>query len=158
MVYLVMEKSEKLLKCGGCGETRESEFYPSYIKSSRNRCKSCVRKDNKLWKEKNPEKAKGHARKYMRNHPEVNRKNFRRWYKNNVGKQYERTLAYAQLDPQRHRAQSYAWKTFPEAQICETEGCFELGERHHDDYCNPYEIRWLCRKHHKELHKWRERV
>lgn len=37
---------------------------------------------------------------------------------------------------------------FPIAQPCEVPGCVNIGERHHDDYTKPTEIRWRC----KELH------
>lgn len=37
-------------------------------------------------------------------------------------------------------------------QLCEV--CSSvLSEAHHSDYSKPLEIRWLCRKHHRELHK-----
>lgn len=42
---------------------------------------------------------------------------------------------------------------FPIRQICEVERCFKLGERHHNDYNKPYKIQWLCRKHHRLLHR-----
>lgn len=36
---------------------------------------------------------------------------------------------------------------------CEVCGINENIEAHHDDYTKPLEIRWLCRKHHREFHK-----
>jgi len=42
---------------------------------------------------------------------------------------------------------------FPEKQECSVDGCCELGERHHNNYDNYKDITWLCRKHHRELHK-----
>ena len=41
-------------------------------------------------------------------------------------------------------------KLYPIRQLCSIEGCFELGERHHEDYSKPLDIVWLCRKHHRE--------
>jgi hypothetical protein len=36
---------------------------------------------------------------------------------------------------------------------CEVCGINEHVEAHHDDYSKPMDIRWLCRKHHREHHK-----
>ena len=37
-------------------------------------------------------------------------------------------------------------------QPCEVCGLLDV-EAHHDDYSKPLEVRWLCRKHHLDLHK-----
>jgi hypothetical protein len=31
--------------------------------------------------------------------------------------------------------------------------CGRKGERHHDNYDRPLEVRWLCRTHHSEVHR-----
>lgn len=31
--------------------------------------------------------------------------------------------------------------------------CGEIGDAHHDDYDKPFEVVWLCKKHHREEHK-----
>jgi len=31
--------------------------------------------------------------------------------------------------------------------------CGERGQAHHDDYSKPLEVKWLCIKHHAELHR-----
>jgi len=49
-------------------------------------------------------------------------------------------------------AQLKARKAFPIVQKCEIEGCPLMGERHHDDYTKPLEIRWLCDSHHAKRH------
>jgi hypothetical protein len=33
------------------------------------------------------------------------------------------------------------------------EKCSKLGQAHHDDYAKPLEVRWLCSKHHRQLHE-----
>lgn len=37
-------------------------------------------------------------------------------------------------------------------QPCEVCGSGQV-DAHHDDYSKPFEVRWLCRTHHKELHR-----
>lgn len=36
-------------------------------------------------------------------------------------------------------------------QPCEVCGA-EKADAHHDDYSRPGEVRWLCRRHHKQIH------
>jgi hypothetical protein len=50
------------------------------------------------------------------------------------------------------KARRQAQRAYPEPQPCEV--CDAPGERHHDDYDKPLDIRWLCRAHHGETH-WR---
>jgi hypothetical protein len=38
-------------------------------------------------------------------------------------------------------------------QPCEVEGCTRVAEKHHDDYDQPLKVRWLCRRHHGEVHR-----
>lgn len=33
------------------------------------------------------------------------------------------------------------------------EVCGAVAEMHHDDYSKPLEVKWLCRTHHRELHR-----
>jgi len=37
-------------------------------------------------------------------------------------------------------------------QPCEVCGAIDDVHAHHDDYNKPYDVRWLCRKHHNEFH------
>jgi len=53
--------------------------------------------------------------------------------------------------PERTNARNVA-RYHIDRENCEVEGCIGLGERHHDDYSKPLEIRFLCNKHHREHH------
>lgn len=43
-------------------------------------------------------------------------------------------------------------RRFPDKESCCINRCDVIGEAHHPDYEKPYEIVWLCRKHHREAH------
>lgn len=40
-----------------------------------------------------------------------------------------------------------------ERQPCEVCAATEGVQAHHDDYSKPLDVRWLCRKHHGEVHR-----
>ncbi len=53
------------------------------------------------------------------------------------------------LYPEKIKARSLARSI--SSGVCEVEGCCVKGEKHHDDYSKPLEIRYLCNMHHNEL-------
>lgn len=74
-------------------------------------------------------------------------------------------------DPVKHKLSTYRWRTkHPEKysaqkaiknaikrgaliqRPCEVCGCQQV-DGHHPDYTKPLEVRWLCRRHHLELHR-----
>ena len=63
---------------------------------------------------------------------------------------------YESKNPIRTRAHNaLAWAVYNGKIIkhpCEVCGSVK-SQGHHDDYSKPLEVKWLCQKHHKELHK-----
>lgn len=42
-------------------------------------------------------------------------------------------------------------RRFKDKEVCAIPKCNRVGETHHPDYDKPYEIVWLCKKHHKAV-------
>ena len=59
--------------------------------------------------------------------------------------------AYIKRDAARKIISEMVRGKFLIRQPCEVCGA-EKSEAHHDDYEKPLEVRWLCRKHHREHH------
>lgn len=74
------------------------------------------------------------------------------WFKGNRQRGNEIAYTYVRNNRKKHNARTLAFQHYPQRQVCEVGGCFELGERHHDDYDKPYEVRWLCKYHHNLLY------
>lgn len=78
-------------------------------------------------------------REFIARNPGYSSKYQAKWRKNNK----EKILAHSEVA----KALKWGWIT---KQNCH---CGEKAEAHHDDYRKPLEVRWLCRKHHKETHR-----
>ena len=76
----------------------------------------------------------------------------RQWREKNRQRMNE--IVYASTTRHRDRANARALSHYyyPEAQKCIIKGCEELGERHHNNYKNPKDIIWLCKRHHNLLY------
>ena len=68
---------------------------------------------------------------------------------------YRYKLIQKERYPERVKARMDAYTAVRRGKIsrdpCECCGAKRV-EMHHDDYEKPYDIRWLCALHHKELH------
>lgn len=85
------------------------------------------------------------------------------WYRRpgNADKQREKQRRYGashpdtrtgrKRDPEKDKVRHEAWLTL-EQQPCEVCG-EQRAHRHHDDYSKPLEVRWLCPRHHGEVHR-----
>jgi len=62
---------------------------------------------------------------------------------------YDRERGYREYDP--HKAAARRATRVLEKQPCEVCGATKV-EAHHDDYTKPLEVRWLCKRHHSEVH------
>lgn len=86
----------------------------------------------KLYREKNAEKFREYWRTYRKKWRLKNG-----MVKDNARKILNDAVFYSQID----------------RGICEVCGGKKNIEGHHKDYQKPLEVVWLCRKHHKDLHK-----
>lgn len=51
----------------------------------------------------------------------------------------------------RGRVRNHVWRGSLEKKPCEVCGDTK-SQAHHDDYNKPLDVKWLCQKHHKQLH------
>ena len=137
--------------CRCCGRTlglAEFPCHPGCKDGREGRCKTC----------------KSAYMKSRRQVPEVRKRETetrRRWYENGgreiVRKntlQYRKRTGYPGWSlPERRHARNLAQSAIRRGKLkrlpCEVCG-IKKAESHHDDYTRPFEIRFLCNKHHKE--------
>lgn len=153
----VNSHSEK--QCYRCKKIKPlSGFYKhlTMVDGCSNKCKECAKFDSKRNKIKRSDYYKDHDRKYSRslrriearkiyNKTDMCRRAYRHYAsnyrkKNPIRCKARKSLAYAVV--------SGRIKRLP----CEICGAIKT-EAHHDDYQKPLNVRWLCMKHHNELHR-----
>lgn len=112
-----------------------TEFYvhPAMGDGRLNKCKECARKD-------------------VRANYEANADHYRA---------YDRKRGYRPGDPHKVAARMAVNHAIENGRLTKLEcevgvGCRGRIEAHHDDYNKPLDVRWLCKKHHGEVHTEQE--
>lgn len=131
--------------CFKCNVTKPLEdFYkhPGMTDGRLGKCKECNKKDVR-------ENRTSHREQYAAYEKERFQKSGR---KQKVLEYQKRRRA---KHPQKNRARAIVGKAIKSGKLtrqpCEV--CGELkSEAHHDDYSKPLDVRWLCFKHHREVH------
>ena len=117
-------------------------------KTGRYGVNSLCRQCKKLWdmEHRNYERAMLLGREYYKLHKEevLSR-----------GKKYKKEMLKTSYGKLKHRAYcKYGYhRRLGHIEINPCEVCGKKAEAHHPDYTKPLEIRWLCSKHHKEVHR-----
>ena len=134
-------------KCFKCNKKKPlSEFYKhsQMADGYLNKCKECTKSDVKTNRYKNHEYYLAYDRK--------------RFHENQERREYSFATSkrYTKKNPNKRSARSAISNAIRDGRIikkpCEVCGC-EKSEAHHEDYSKPLEVKWLCRKHHMELHR-----
>ena len=131
--------------CFKCGEEKPlDDFYihSRMLDGHLNKCKECTKRDVRLHRRTNGERAR-----------EYDRKRNKIRAKTKAKREYQ--SAYGRANRIKRRAQGRVRRAIADGRIarqpCEVCGNTN-SEAHHDDYSRPLDVRWLCRAHHAELH------
>ncbi len=134
-------------RCFKCGETKElAAFYPhpKMADGYLNKCKDCTKKDvGKRYEEKRKFISKYE---HKRSETPERRK-----------KQISYALTARKRYPEKYKARYETRNAIRDGHIkkcpCEICGTTLEVQAHHEDYSKPLEVKWLCRKHHREYER-----
>lgn len=147
-------KSKSKPDCATCGKLKENtrDAYCNSCKNEKHRIRSVL--ENRRFKNKEGRKS-------------TCSNCGREKEKSNLNESYCASCKYFKkkvIRPHRNEEQKLkdavrrlTWKKIKEGLLirlpCEICATIEDVQAHHDDYTKPLEVRWLCRKHHREHHK-----
>src|SRR5208283_2042787 len=90
---------------------------------------------------------------------EVKSKSDKKYKKSELGKKSidKDRKRYRQIYPNKYKAHMIVGTALRNGTLirksCEISSCTGKAEAHHDDYSKPLDVRWLCRKDHRQWHK-----
>lgn len=113
-------------KCSKCKQTKEyTEFSKTKVSKDGycSYCKECTKEVQKRWRQEHPESMR------------------RYWQRQNLSLEHKVRIDLY-LFMRRNKIKKGACVVCKSSKV----------QAHHEDYSKPYEIVWLCRKHHEDVH------
>jgi len=150
----------KTKTCRGCNQNLSFEdFYVNYQMADNrlNHCKECVKTRVSKHRENNIERIQAYDRK--RGLTEKRKEKNRIYSKTINGKEKMKmgNRKWKAKNPVKRAAHVILGNAIQSAKIkkqpCEVCGCTTRIHGHHDDHNFPLSVKWLCQKHHAQLHR-----
>ena len=154
--------------CNGCGTQKDYlEFHKNKTKKDgyASSCKVCHSASNKAWKQANAEKLAASNKAYRQANPEKVAAIEKAWQQANPEKVGAYQKARNLREPEKYRARYAVGNAIRDGRLSRPQECSSCNvscepEGHHDNYDEPLNVRWLCRKchtaHHVELNELKE--
>ena len=150
-------------KCFKCGIEKElSEFYvhKRMADGHLNKCIECTKNDVSMHREENIEKIKEYDRIRGRSPKrlKMNRERSRNAAPEQKKKISESKKRWREANKEKRAAQVILGNAIRSGRVKKPEYCSECGSDgringHHDDYCFPLTVKWLCCKCHGKTHR-----
>lgn len=141
-------------ECGHCKKCKHREYMKKWYRDKTPeerkrwvglRDPETVKKNDRIRYYRDHDKRRELSDQYQKEHPEVVAESRRRWIERNPEKRKAQIAANNAVRDGKLLRQP--------CELIETGECKGRVEKHHEDYCKPLDIRWLCRKHHGIVHR-----
>lgn len=135
---------------------KDPEKKKAYQKEYARKNAEKAKRKSKEWYEANKEYALDRQQKYYLEHREERLAFGKKWRRSNSGKASRRRSqnVYKERHPEKYHCNNVFKGAVRRGKIkrlpCEICGSGN-SQGHHADYSKPYEVRWFCDKHHKEI-------
>ena len=112
----------------------------------------------KKYRLENRERILKQMREYGRKYTIENKEKIRGYHTKHVPDNRKRRAAYLRVyrkeNPKKNKARELVSGAIRNGKLIRQNcWCGEIGQAHHKDYNKPYDIEWLCAKHHAECHR-----
>lgn len=145
-------------KCGASKSLKEFYAHPRMADGYLGKCKECTKRDARDRYLAKPDVILAYelSRAQLPKRQEAKRLYSQRYRAVHKAKRAETLLKYKTQHPERYAARVLVGNYVRDGKLrklpCEMCGNAK-SEAHHEDYSKPLQVRWLCRKHHAELHR-----